>query len=113
MSMLRNVAFAVAAFGFVAASSGAEAQYYYHPHYGYVQQQPQWVPPKVARKQEQLTERFIQKYGYQQPRYVQPGYGHGYGYGRPPRGYYHQPQPYGHVQPRHRYGHGGGYYQSW
>jgi hypothetical protein len=111
MSMFRNVAFAVAAFGFVAASSGAEAQYYYHPHYGYVQQQPQWVPPKIARKQEQLTERFIQKYGYQQPRYVQPGYG--YGYAPPPRGYYQHPQPYGYVQPRHRYGHGGGYYQSW
>jgi hypothetical protein len=111
MSMFRNVAFAVAAFGFTAASSGAEAQYYYHPQYGYVQQ-PQWVPPKIARKQEQLTERFIQKYGYQQPRYVQPHYvqpRYGHEYRHVPRRRQYQPDTYYYQQP----GYGGGYYQGW
>ena len=70
--------------------SAAEAQYYNYPPQGYYYQQPQpqYVPPRIARKQEQLSERFVQKYGYVQP---QPQY-----YG----GYYQQPQ---YVQPRPRY----------
>ncbi|MGL5115316.1 MAG: hypothetical protein ACRC7C_08325 [Beijerinckiaceae bacterium] len=108
MSTLKNVAFAVAAFGFFAASSAAEAQYYYHPQYGYVQQQPQWVNPRIARKQAQQTERFIEKFGYQQPRYAQPRYVQP-GYGHQPRRRHYQPDVYHYPQP----GYGRGYNQGW
>jgi hypothetical protein len=77
------------------ASSAASAQVYYD-QYGrpvyrqpqvynpYRYQQPTYVPPRIARKQAQQRERFIEKYGYQyqQPRVY-----------RQPR-VYQQPQPY-------------------
>ncbi len=94
---------ATAAAGVIGFGSAAEAQYYNYPPQGYYYQQPQpqYVPPRIARKQEQLSERFVQKYGYVQP---QPQY-YGGGYYQPqPR--YVQPQPRYYQQPR------GGYYQS-
>ncbi len=81
--------------GVIGFGPAVEAQYYGYPPQGYYYQQPQqqYVNPKIARKQEQLAERFHQKYGYVQP---QPQY---YGGG------YYQPQPR-YVQPQR------GYYQS-
>jgi hypothetical protein len=89
--------------GAISFGSAAEAQYYGHPPQGYYYQQPrpQYVDPRVARKQAQLAERFHQKYGYVQP---QPQY-YGGGYYQQPQPQYYQPQPR-YVQPQ------GGYYQS-
>jgi hypothetical protein len=79
----------------------ANAQYYYYPQpqpqYQYYRQPQVYVPPRVARKQAQQQQRFIQKYGYQQPQ-------QGYYYQRPQQQYYGQ--PYG----RNRYGSGYQYY---
>jgi hypothetical protein len=101
---LAAAAMCLAASGLVATE--ASAQYYYDQYgrvihsqpqprvyqnpYGY--QQPQYVSPRVARKQAQLQERFVEKYGYPQPqryRYVQPPAQYHYG---PRRGgvYYYQ-----------------------
>jgi hypothetical protein len=90
----------LAAVGLVAVSAGASAQYYYPapPPQRYYYQQPQvYVPPRVARKQEQLRQRYIQKYGYTPPQYQY--------YPQQP-GYYYDPQP----RFRRHYGYGGGYY---
>lgn len=77
MAMFKFAAAAVLGFGLVAAAPAAQAQW--GPQGGgyYGQQQPVWVPPKVARKQAQQQERFIEKFG------VQPGYGRGYRDGPP------------------------------
>jgi hypothetical protein len=90
-----------AAAGVTGFSSAVEAQYYNYPPQGYYYQQPQYVPPRIARKQEQLSERFVQKYGYVQP---QPQYyGGGYYQQQQPR--YVQPQYYGRrVQGYDQYG---------
>jgi hypothetical protein len=92
---------ATAAAGVASFGSTAEAQYYDYPpqRYYYPQPQPQYVDPRIARKQQQLSERFVQKYGYVQP---QPQY-----YG----GYYQQPQPR-YVQPQPRYYQQPGYYRG-
>jgi hypothetical protein len=92
---------ASAAVGVIGFGSVAEAQYYYPPGHGYYYQpqQPAYVPPRIARKQAQLNERFVEKYGYVQP---QPRY-YGGGYYQQPR--YYQPQPRYYQQPR-------GYYQG-
>jgi hypothetical protein len=100
MRGIMNIAIAAACIaGAGLASTEASAQYYYD-QYGrliyrqpqaynpYIQQQPQYVPPRIARKQAQQRERFIQKFGYpqyQQPYYQQPRQ-RGY-YGGDPRGY--------------------------
>ena len=85
--------------GLLGFAAPAEAQYYYYPHQqpGYYPQQPAYVPPRIARKQQQLEQRFIEKYGYVRP---QPQYGYGY---RQPR--YQQPG-YGYAQPGYGYGYG-------
>jgi hypothetical protein len=79
--------------------AGADAQNYYEtqPRQNYYyQQQPQaYVSPRLARKQAQLRERYIEKFGYTPP---------------PRRGYYrNQPDAYYGAQPRVRqpYGYGG------
>jgi hypothetical protein len=84
--------------GVIGFGPAAEAQYYGYPPQGYYYQQPQqqYVNPKIARKQEQLAERFHQKYGYVQP---QPQY-YGGGYYQQPQYYQQQPQ---YVPPRQRY----------
>jgi hypothetical protein len=95
MSIFKVAAVAVTlAGGAVALAPGAaQAQGYgygygHHQGYnqGYYRQAPVYVPPRVARKQAQLSHRFVQKYGYVQP---QPHYGYGrqyyngYGYQQP------------------------------
>ncbi len=74
----------------------AEAQYYGQPPQGYYyrQPQPQYVDPRIQRKQLQQQKRFIQKYGY--PVQQQPNYGY---YQQPQ---YYQPQPR-YVQPQYGY----------
>ncbi len=56
-------------------------QYYYPQYYGY--HQPTYVPPRIARKQAQQYNRFVEKYGYVEPQY------HYYAQPRV-RGYYYQ-----------------------
>jgi hypothetical protein len=97
MSMFKVAAVAIALSGgtLALAPTDAQAQGYYGHGYGhhqgynqgYYRQAPVYVPPRVARKQAQLSHRFVQKYGYVQPQ-------HHYGYGRQYHdGYgYHQPQ---------------------
>jgi hypothetical protein len=112
MAMSRTFASRTFAIGALTAAAvagfagSASAQYYYpQPQQGfYYQQAPAYVPPRIARKQAQQEQRFIQKYGYQQPQYYpQQQY-----YQRQPR--YQQPQQY-YGQPRVRpYAGQGGYY---
>ncbi len=91
MSTLKVATLAVALTGglFTLAPMAAQAQDYRHDNgHGYYQRpyryapQPQYVDPRIQRKQEQLSRRFVEKYGYVQP---QPQYGYGYrrndGYG--------------------------------
>jgi hypothetical protein len=95
MSTFKVAALAVALTGglFTLAPVAAQAQGYgygyghghYQPQYRYAPQ-PQYVDPRILRKQAQLARRFHEKYGYVQPR---PQYGYGYGHGG-----------YGHHQPR-------------
>jgi hypothetical protein len=100
------IAAAASAAGIFSLATAAEAQYYGHPQQGYYyhQPQPQYVDPRIQRKQLQQQKRFIQKYGYpqqqpnygyqyQQPQYQQPQY-------QQPQ--YYQPQPR-YVQPQPRY----------
>lgn len=99
------LAAAAATLGWLSAAP-AEAQYYGSP-YGYYGQ-PTYVPPRIARKQRQLEERFVEKYGYvspgrayrrspygYNPGYGGPGYG-GQAYGR--QGGYYRRQPNGYDQ---------------
>ena len=87
---------AVAIMGAFGVIETAEAQQYYYPQQGYYYQQPPaYVSPRVQRKQQQLSDRFIEKYGYQQPQY-------NYGYQQPR---YYQPQPR-YYQPQPQYGYG-------
>jgi hypothetical protein len=99
MSKLSNVMLAVSAtigiFSFVSTVQAQQYEQnpYRNPPQGYYyQQQPQYVNPRIARKQAQQQERFVEKYGYQQP--VQP---YGYGYQQPryrqQQQYYYQPAP--------------------
>ncbi len=123
MTTFKAILFAAASTaGLVGFGSVAEAQYYGHPPQGYYyrQPQPQYVDPRIQRKQLQQQKRFIQKYGYpvqqqpnygyyyQQPRYVQPQPR----YVQPqPRYYQPQPryeQPYGNYQSRPQFGNGAG-----
>jgi hypothetical protein len=103
MSTLKVAALAVALSGGIAAFAPADAQAqgygygrgHYQPHYGYAPQ-PQYVHPKILRKQAQLQERFYEKYGYAAQHGHRPGrpWNHGYGYD-----YGHQyGQGYGHRQ---------------
>jgi hypothetical protein len=83
---------ATAAVGVIGFGSAAEAQYYYPPGQGYYYpQQPAYVPPRIARKQAQLNERFVEKYGYVQPQRQQY---YGGGYYQQPRYYQQQPRYY-------------------
>jgi hypothetical protein len=93
VEVMRNVLTMASGVAMIAGASlaptGAAAQYYYYPQpqqryyypqpYGY--NQPQFVPPRVARKQAHQYNRFVEKYGYVQP---QPQYN-----------YYRQPRPRG------------------
>ena len=102
---------ASATIGVLGFVSGVQAQNYeenvrrYQPQ-GYYYQQPQYVDPRIARKQAQQQERFVQKYGYQQP--VQP---YGYGYQQPryrqQQQYYYQQAPQQYYAPAPR-----GYYYN-
>jgi hypothetical protein len=91
-----TLAAAIAGAGIIGLAPVAEAQYYGHPPQGYYyrQPQPQYVDPRIQRKQLQLQKRFIQKYGYPQQ---QPNYGY---YRQQP--HYYQPQPH-YYQPQPRY----------
>jgi hypothetical protein len=97
------LAAAVSTVGVIGIAPVAEAQYYGHPPQGYYyrQPQPQYVDPRIQRKQLQQQKRFIQKYGHQ----PQPNYG--YYYQQPqyyqPQPRYVQPQPQYYQQPRTRY----------
>lgn len=83
------IAGALGALSLAGASTDASAQYYYQQPSPYYRYQPQYqppvyVPPRIARKQAQLSERFVEKYGYQpvpRPRYYQR-----------PDAYYYPPQ---------------------
>jgi hypothetical protein len=94
MSILKvaAVAFALAGGALALSPTAAQAQGYgygYGHHQGYYRPAPAYVPPHIARKQAQLSRRFVEKYGYVQPQptygYGRPSY-YGHGYGRP-RGY--------------------------
>jgi hypothetical protein len=86
----------------------AQAQYYYgqpRTQYYYEQPAPPYVSPRVARKQAQLEQRFVDKYGYQQPYYypAQRPYPQQYQY-QQPRAYQQRPgwsgyQQYGQPAP--------------
>lgn len=98
MSKLTIAIGAAVAAGFLGLAAPAKAQYYYPgPQQGYYYQQPQpYVSPRILRKQQQLRQRVIEKYGFD-PYRQQPGY-----YGRQNPNYY-QPQPqYYPPQPRYR-----------
>jgi 1,6-anhydro-N-acetylmuramate kinase len=96
MSILKTAALAAAVLsgGLVAAEAQPYGwgHGYGHPGRGYHRPAPHvWVPPNVARKQLQLQERFVEKYGVQhhyRPRHHRPYYG---GYGRPVHPYRHSP----------------------
>ncbi len=98
MSSLKVAALAVAITGglFTLAPVDAQAQGW-GGHYGNSYDhgrgyrhapQPQYIHPKILRKQAELQARVYQKYGYVQS---QPHYGYGhqqhYGYRHQPRGY--------------------------
>jgi hypothetical protein len=129
MSMMKTLIVAAALSGAFATTS--QAQYYGHPGYGYYQPQPQYVHPRIARKQAELDARRARKqaeldrrfanrfgYGYQQPHYGyqpqpryydrSPGYGYrpqhpGYGYyGRQRPGHFINPGAYSPVIPESR-----------
>ncbi len=110
MNLKQNLSIAgIAGLMLAGAGGAAEAQYYYGPParqgYHYYQPQPQYVPPRVLRKQREMEERVRRKYGYtQQPYgYVQPY--------RQPRPYYGPPvyqAPSGYWQPRP-----GNHYYTW
>jgi hypothetical protein len=101
MSSLKVAALAVAIAGGMLTLSPADAQAQgWGGHYGNSYggnsyghgyrhaPQPQYIHPKILRKQAELQARVYQKYGYVQP---QPYYGYGrphhYGYRQPHRGY--------------------------
>jgi hypothetical protein len=110
MSRLKSVVLAAAAAtGLMLAAEPASAQYYGHPGYGhgYGYGRPQYVDPRVARKQQELqarryrkqaevNSRIQSKYGINP--YANP-YGRGYGGGYGGGGYY-QPQPQYHYPQR-------------
>lgn len=100
MSTLKTAALVAAVLG--GSLAAAEAQPYgqwghapgYGHHYGqgyghrYRPAPPVYVHPRIARKQAQLQERFVEKfgYGYQQPR---PHWGHNPYRARPPVRYHY------------------------
>jgi hypothetical protein len=98
MTTLKVAALAVALTGGIAAFTPSDASAqgygygYGHGHRGYYRPapQPQYVHPKILRKQAQLQERFYEKYGYAPQYGHRPGrpWNHGYGYGHG--------SPYGH-----------------
>jgi hypothetical protein len=100
MSTLKIAAVAAAVLG--GSLAAAQAQPYGHFGYGpahgggyHRPAPPVYVPPRVARKQAQLQERFVEKYGYAQPQYRphhRPHHwgGHGGYYGGP---VFVQPRP--------------------
>jgi hypothetical protein len=100
MSKFKVAAFAVALTGGIMAFASTDAQAQGYGHYGYgggrhhYAPQPQYVNPRIARKQAQLERRFHEKFGYVQP---QHGYGRQNYYGHN-QGYYNQ--GYQHHQPR-------------
>jgi hypothetical protein len=105
MSILKVAAVAAALAGGFAASAQAQPYGYWNGGYGYAQPHyraapPVYVPPHIARKQAQLQERFVEKFGYVQPRYNPYGY----------RG--HEPRGYGHHRP-HGYGSYGYNHHAW
>lgn len=100
MSVFNKLALsAVATMGVLGFMCEAQAQNYeenvrrYQPQIQYYQQ-PQYVNPKIARKQAQQEQRAYQKYGYQQPQH------YGYGYQQPQ---YHQQQQYYYQQAPQQY----------
>lgn len=100
MSTLKVAALAAALTAGMAVSAGAQSYGGWQDGrgYGHYRPQPQvWVPPKVARKQAELSERFVEKYGLQ-PRV--------YSYSRPYGGPRHWRDDYPvYVQPRQRMHH--------
>jgi hypothetical protein len=104
---LKVAAAALTLAGASLTSTGASAQYYYDQYGRLIQQRPQvynpyvqrpaYVPPRVARKQAQQRQRFIEKYGYQ---YQQPQ----------PYVYRQHPRPRVYQGPRYQGGYYGGYY---
>jgi hypothetical protein len=90
MSTLKTAALVAAVLGGSLATAQAQpygqwgyGHGYGHGGYGYRQPAPVYVPPRVARKQAQQYDRFVQKYGVVQP----------YGYYQQPRPYWHHPRP--------------------
>jgi hypothetical protein len=88
MSTLKVAALAAALVGGMTFT--ATAQPYGHWNGGYGHRQPQYrqapvyIPPHIARKQAQLNQRFVEKFGYVQPQPRHNPYGgHGYGHRYP------------------------------
>lgn len=117
MSRLKSVVLAAAAAtGLMLAAAPASAQYYGHPGYGYGR--PQYVDPRVARKEQELQARRYRKQAEVNAR-IQNKYGinpyaqqYQYQYGRGGYhggGYYQQPQPQYHYPQRRTQQ----YYYSW
>jgi hypothetical protein len=103
MSTLKVAALAVAvAGGMLTLAPAAEAGGYgYHGDHGYHQgyaPQPQYVHPRILRKQAELRERAIRKFGVDP--YAQQHYGHAqpHHYGRRFRQDYGYQQDYGYRQ---------------
>jgi hypothetical protein len=111
MSIFQRLALVgVAAAGIAGFTSSAEAQYYQQSPYGYYQQPaPQYVHPKILRKQREMEQRVYQKYGYPQQRHRNS---YDYGYQQPqyyPQPRYQQPQ---YQQPRYQQVYPQQYYQQ-
>jgi hypothetical protein len=101
MSALRTAALAATLAAGLTASFEAQAydRWTHGPSYGYGHAQPHWrghapvyVHPRIARKQAQLRERFVEKYGYVRP------WSHGY---HQPRHHWGHPHPRPHVRSWH------------
>ncbi len=97
MSALKIAALAAALTAGVVATAEAQPYGHWQGHrgYGYVQPQPQYIHPKILRKQAEMEARVRRKYGYA----VAP---YGYHYGHRPQHWGYQHNPYGYHQPRNQ-----------
>jgi hypothetical protein len=97
MSKLKIAAFAAVLSAGFAATAEAQPYGYWQGRPGgyghYRAAPPVYVPPHIARKQAQLQERFVEKYGVVQP---YPHYRQRQHWGHRPYGYA-QPRPYGYY----------------
>jgi hypothetical protein len=101
MSALKTAALAAAVLGGSFAAAQAQPYGHYAPHghgygYGYgrhhYQPAPAYVHPRILRKQAQLRERFVEKFGYPQHygyRPHNPYWGHPHARPRPPVSYHY------------------------